>query len=393
MMPKSPNDNAKNVPTTSTELDFSLVLARVIGSIENDPAQLRNVVYELARIKLEREVWQRHPPLSMAEIRQLMLSLDTAINCVESVSLRHDESRALPSLDRLIESSGSHPNHAVSNERKPILTFDQPLPAIGDTSQVSTLVLSAASVAPRTLPYGFRSRSLQLLAGISVAVFGLAIYLVLQRPFGLFSPQISTMVEANAPASQQSNSAAVSPAIKQQTPAWPLPVTYGVYAISGGQLNELEPLGFRVPDPRVFMSTTIKSPSRTNLSDGRVVFVVFRRDIASTAPDRVTVRVIARIARALTFNSTAPAATPLNEEWTMRSTSYELRVAPVIEQPEMVLFRPETPDFSFPAGRYALVLKGQAFDFTVSGPITEPGHCLERTEAANGTFYSECRNP
>ena len=392
MMPKSPNDNAKNVPTTSTELDFSLVLARVIGSIENDPAQLRNVVYELARIKLEREVWQRQPPLSMTEIRQLMRSLDTAINCVESVSLRHDESRALPSLDRLIESSGGHPNHAISNERKPILTFDQPLPAISDTSQVSTLVLSAARVAPRTLPYGFRSRSLQLLAGISVAVFGLAIYLVLQRPFGFFGPQIST-VEANAPASQQSNSAAVSPAIKQQTPAWPIPVTYGVYAISGGQLNELEPLGFRVPDPRVFMSTTIKSPSRTNLPDGRVVFIVFRRDIASTAPDRVNVRVIARIARALTFNSTAPAATPLNEEWTMRSTSYELRVAPVIEQPEMVLFRPETPDFSFPAGRYALVLKGQAFDFTVSGPITEPGHCLERTEAANGTFYSECRNP
>ena len=165
----------------------------------------------------------------------------------------------------------------------------------------------------------------------------------------------------------------VSPAIKQQTPAWPIPVTYGVYAISGGQLNELEPLGFRVPDPRVFMSTTIKSPSRTNLPDGRVVFIVFRRDIATTAPDRVTVRVIARIARAMTFNSTAPAVTPLNEEWTMRSTSYELRVAPVIEQPEMVLFRPENPDFAFPAGRYALVLKGQAFDFTVSGPITESG--------------------
>jgi hypothetical protein len=315
MMPKSPSEHAKNVPTTSAELDFSLVLARVIGSIENDPAQLRNVVYELARIKLEREVWQRQPPLSMAEIRQLMLSLDTAINCVESVSLRHDGSRALPSLDRLIESSGSHPNHAISNERKPILTFDQPLPAISDTSQVSTLVLSTARVAPRTLPYGFRSRSPQLLAGISVAVFGLAIYLVLQRPFGFFGPQISTLVEANAPASQQSNSAAVSPAIKQQTPAWPIPVTYGVYAISGGQLNELEPLGFRVPDPRVFMSTTIKSPSRTNLPDGRVVFIVFRRDIASTAPDRVTVRVIARIVRAMTFNSTVAAVTPLNEEW------------------------------------------------------------------------------
>jgi hypothetical protein len=391
MMTISPTDNARNVPTTSAELDFSLVLARVIGSIENDPAQMRNVVYELARIKLEREVWQRHPPLSMAEIRQLMLSLDTAINCVESVSLRHDESRALPSLDRLIESSGTRPNHSISNERKPVPTFDQPLPAISHTSQVSTLVPSAARAAPKTFPNAFRSRSVQLLAGSSVAVFGLAIYLVFQRPFGFFSPQIGTLVEANGPASQ--HSAAVSPAIRQQTPAWPIPVTYGVYAISEGQLNELEPLGFRAPDPRVFMSATIKSPSRTNLPDGRVVFLVFRRDIATTAPDRVTVRVIARIARAMTFNSTGSAVTPLNEEWTMRSKSYELKVAPVIEQPEMVLFRPETPDFVFPAGRYALVLKGQAFDFTVSGPITDPAHCLERTEAANGAFYSECRNP
>jgi hypothetical protein len=112
---KSPE--ARNVPTTSTDLDFSLVLARVIGSIENDPAQLRNVVYELARIKLEREVWQRQPPLSMTEIRNLMRSLDIAIKCVESVSLRHDESRALRSLDRLIESSGTRPHHPISNER------------------------------------------------------------------------------------------------------------------------------------------------------------------------------------------------------------------------------------------------------------------------------------
>ena len=189
MMPKSPSDNARNVPTKSAELDFSLVLARVIGSIENDPAQLRNVVYELARIKLEREVWQRHPPLSMAEIRQLMLSLDTAINCVESVSLRHDKSRALRSLDRLIESSGTRPNHSISNERKPVLTFDQSLPAISDTTQVSTIVPSAARVAQRHSRNGFRSRSVQLLAGSSVAVFGLAVYLVLQRPFGFFGPR------------------------------------------------------------------------------------------------------------------------------------------------------------------------------------------------------------
>jgi hypothetical protein len=58
------SDSARNLSTTSTELEFSLVLARVIGSIESDPSQLRNAVYELARVKLQQETWQRHPPMS-----------------------------------------------------------------------------------------------------------------------------------------------------------------------------------------------------------------------------------------------------------------------------------------------------------------------------------------
>jgi hypothetical protein len=76
----------------------------------------------------------------------------------------------------------------------------------------------------------------------------------------------------------------------------------------------------------------------------------------------------------------------------IRGTSYDLRVAPLNENAEMLLLRPEHADFVFPAGRYGLVLKGQAFDFSVAGPITEPVQCLERVAAANGNFYSECRS-
>ena len=96
----------------------------------------------------------------------------------------------------------------------------------------------------------------------------------------------------------------------------------------------------------------------------------------------------------MTFSPGASVNTAqVDDEWTIRNASYELRVAPVSENPDMLMFRPEDPEFVFPAGRYALVLKGQAFDFTVAGPITDPTQCLERTEAANGTFYSECRKP
>jgi len=44
-------------------------------------------------------------------------------------------------------------------------------------------------------------------------------------------------------------------------------------------------------------------------------------------------------------------------------------------------------------GRYALVLKGQAYDFNVAGQITDPKQCLERMAATNGQFYSECQKP
>jgi hypothetical protein len=51
----------------------------------------------------------------------------------------------------------------------------------------------------------------------------------------------------------------------------------------------------------------------------------------------------------------------------------------------------ENPDFVLPAGRYVLALKNQGYDFTVAGKVTDPSQCLERTDAANGTFYSDCQ--
>jgi hypothetical protein len=141
------------------------------------------------------------------------------------------------------------------------------------------------------------------------------------------------------------------------------------------------------------MSTPVKAASRTMLPNGRISFIVFRRDMSASAPDRVAVRVIARIIRGMTFHAGGQASTAtLENEWTIRSTSYDLRVAPLNDNAEMLLLRPEN-DFAFPPGRYGLVLKGQAYDFSVAGPITEPVQCLEHVAAANGNFYSECRRP
>jgi hypothetical protein len=160
------------------------------------------------------------------------------------------------------------------------------------------------------------------------------------------------------------------------------------------RLTELELLPMRVPDQRVAISPAISTPSRTHLPAGKIAFVLFRRDLANAAPDRVAVRVIAQVVRALTFDPGGkPATAKIADTWVVRSNAYQMRVAPVPENPEMITIRPDPPDFVLPAGRYALVLKGAAYDFTIDGPTTDPAHCLERTDALVAPIYSECRAP
>jgi hypothetical protein len=59
----------------------------------------------------------------------------------------------------------------------------------------------------------------------------------------------------------------------------------------------------------------------------------------------------------------------------------------------MLLLRGDSPEFALSPGRYALVLSGIGYDFSIAGQVTDMVHCLERTVAANGIFYSECRSP
>jgi hypothetical protein len=105
-------------------------------------------------------------------------------------------------------------------------------------------------------------------------------------------------------------------------------------------------------------------------------FVVYRRDLANNGPERVDVRVVARVARALTFDSKGkPTSASVSGAGNIRNITYGFRVRPVPGNAEMLLIQPENAEFVLPAGRSR----------------TDPSQCLERTEAANGTFYSECQ--
>src|SRR5215471_16301043 len=390
--------SGKNLSAKSSEIDFAIVLSRVIGSIENDPAQLRNAVYELARIKLQTELSQRGAPINVSEKGDLALALESAIGRVETVYSKHDHLR---SLDRLTNSSEVDASEITIEGRKSAPIIRPPSPHTTHLPSFSTGVVGDWRKAK---PSWHWMRAAPLARAAVVAILAVLLCAVLYRQFGFFGrqapqqfasvhkierPQAKTVVQASADDLQLP---ITTP--PQQPLGFPLPTVYGIYAVSGGQLHELEPLVGRVPDQRVFMSTPIRTVSRTVLPDGQIVFIVYRRDVASSAPERVTVRVIAKILRAMTFNTAGQASVgDAEDSWTIRNVSYELRVAPLSESSEMLMIRPENVDFVFPAGRYGLVIKGQAYDFTVAGPITEAAQCLESVKASNGTFYSECRNP
>ena len=415
MIPDLPrSDQGTLLAASSPEIDFSLVLARMIQSMREDPAQLRNSIYELARIKLQQEAWRRSPPMNILEMRRLMLALETAIERVETISVQEDELRRLlvpirslwaPLLESAEPSRGdrqSPPDEAPIEPRQPVIVIDHPPTAPADP--FPDLAEFAKQLPQLTKRRRTPAAVTALLRAGAVAIAAVAAFAVIHAYFGLgkpFSaPPASTTATTSVPM------AGAPPPVAVQTQAevirpqpavasvreFPLPGVYGVYALSNGELHELEALPGRVPDQRVFMSTAINSPSRTLLPDGRLAFVLYRRDLAADAPERVSVRVVAKVNRAMTFDTAGRAKTaPVGDTWTIRSNSFAMRVAPVGEHADMLVVRPTSPDFAVPAGRYVLVLKGEAYDFSVAGEITDPAQCLERVEAANGAFYSECR--
>jgi hypothetical protein len=346
------------------EVEFALILARMIDTAKQDPAQLRFTVYEFARRKLASDItWADEE-----QRKRLLDSLEIAIKGVEQFSVRVDQNQRLLAPVRsgtlaLGSEARGQANHQV--------TVFSASPDVRNDAQSKPVPPRLAKRKPAAWVVGG-----MLAAGAFAGVF-------YQQRESLRPP----VAEAPAPIAEVKSAAQPPEALP-----FPLPSDYGTYALNDGKLSELDSLSVQVPDKRVILSTPVMSASRTTLPDGHVKFVAFRRDLAGSAPDRVDVRVVAEVSRVLTFDAKGKANySSVSGEWSIRNTSYEFRVRPIAGNPEMLLIQPENSDFVLPAGRYVLALKNQGFDFTVAGEITDPWQCLERTDAANGTFYSDCQ--
>jgi hypothetical protein len=392
MKPEFPKvEKDRMVSPHAQEVEYALILSRMINTVKEDPSQLRLTIYEFARARLKIDTsWADE-----AERKRLFASLETAIQGVEEFSARREERDQLK-----LQVASDQINSARPPASMPAIRQASPAPE-------DILVPDRVYLRPKAQPIvdvqaGSRASKLvrfcigMLLFG---AMVGLAFYKQ-QAGQDLPLPWLSKLVrpETKPPPIPETSQQALAPADPKPVAAsanilpFPVPTDYGVYALSNSALSELYPLPERVPDRRIAMSTPVDQPSRTTLPDGKAKFIIFRRDLAGNAPERMEVRVVARVMRALTFDAKGkPTFSPISDSWNIRNVSYEFRVRPIPGNPEMLLAQSDKADFALAAGRYVLVLRDQGYDFTIAGKVTGTSHCVERTEAANGTFYSECQ--
>ena len=169
------------------------------------------------------------------------------------------------------------------------------------------------------------------------------------------------------------------------------PDSYGVYAVSDGQLTPLDALPIRVPDARVSISSTISKPASAPVANGRLSFVVYHRELATSVPETASVRIVAKVMQATAFVGGKPRPVTVEDTWAVRGGAIDLRIAPVAGNPEMIVVRPADPNFTLSPGRYVLMFRNQAYDFSVAGTVSETAQCLERADMPDGSVFSECR--
>jgi hypothetical protein len=396
--------------------DFVSVIAQAIEKAQNDPALLRSLVYDIARSCLNKRVLVNYHELGNAGRYQHMLDLEEAINQVESFSRRANQVLADDPSVQLLNGPANSPDQNALIVREPLSDkivndvrqnnppfvlhrastegpVDEQFPEITQPSEFWVPAFGSGRKHARpNFPWG-----LQLAAA---AFIGVVIYAVALAPLGYIQAlNHSTAVQLAKGAAPSDPAKAQHVSLREANPAsvaralgFSPPTTYGVYAVNGEKLSALDPLPIKVPDSRVGISAMISEPSHVTVPNGKLSFVVYRRDFASSAPTEVFVRVVAQVERQVKFNVAGP-PTPekIKDQWAIRSKSYEFKVAPIDDNPEMIVLHSADPNLVLSAGRYALAIAGHGYDFTVAGQMTDTEQCLERAEIVGGTVYSECR--
>jgi hypothetical protein len=359
--------------------------------------------------------------LTVAQTREQMAELEEAIGRIEADTRQEDERRRLARLLQITDQTPT-PVEAIDGFDSDQLSLGTGQEVVVSSSRlggVQEIYAPAHQVAMRTLrriapaqqdaPADEQQSSWRKglrTSAIGIAQLTLAAFIAVALYAGIAGRQRnSPQPPANVPAAGRpvpdltnadlgsAAAAAGAPATAGERSAV-LPTMYGVYAIRGNRLVELEQIPTGPVDPRLRQMLQTTKPSRTSFADGKLAFMVFRRDLLTSAPEKVSIRILAKIARVTTFDAgKAVTVPPPTDTWLIRETGYDFRVLPVRESQEMILIRPQDSAFSFPPGRYALMLSGQPYEFSVEGSPTDPAQCVESFATARGPAFNECPAP
>jgi hypothetical protein len=218
-------ESEEAAPTSTQEVEFALVLSRMIDSVTQDPEHLRATIYELARHKLQEQFKSE----TFVDMRKLSKSLEVAIHGVEQFSKKNDGAiAALPRPGATQDNPRLLPHAAHQDVR----SRGRPVASVIDAGVTSParpvfkgvwrLVAVFAIVLAVIFVAKYRSASFdQLGKGVN--------RLVALRGSTASKP---TMAPSPGSASAQTQNAA--------EPAPLIPTAFGIYAVSGGKLHELD---------------------------------------------------------------------------------------------------------------------------------------------------------
>jgi hypothetical protein len=387
-------DNHDRSEPASAEVQFALVIARMIDTVRNSPADMRQAVYDLARYKLQ----EQFTYADAKDIKRTKQALETAIRGVEEFSKQQlNVAPAAPS------SGLDQPDIQQSAPPKVVSLLESPpmeQPALFEATPIRSrsslrweIVIGAGRSAASSALWPLLKPTtiiITIIVAVLIAFQHRERLVMFTRTF--IEHDTQTVSQERPPQAQVDMTSAAS----ERTPVkrMPLrPTDYGVYAVVNDSLNELQLLPGRPPDIRVAVSAALQTPSRTFLAHGHPKFIVFRRDVASNIPDRAEVRIIAKVAREFSVAGAGRKPNDGDDAWIIRNVSFPFRSSPVEGNPEMYELHSEDPALELTPGRYALVVKTQAYDFIVEGEPIDPRQCIERIIASNGTYYTDCKKP
>ncbi|RXT46566.1 hypothetical protein [Bradyrhizobium betae] len=360
----------------ANQVQFALVISRMLDTVKEDPEARRQMVYDLARYKLQ----EQFTYADAKNIDQMKRALEVAIEEVEKFS------RETAPLERL-------PSQQLTSSKETgglLVSGDANVSPWGIGRPRS----KPPAISGSLLPVIKRTAAILLAVGAVILIVSQRDNIAaLRRLVSSQAPEIALVApkpETTIAVAKPEMVTAVAPPAK---PARVLPTDYGIYALIDDQsLAELNATGIAAPDIRIAISAAFKKPDRPHLPNGRVKFIVFRREAANAGPMRAEVRVVAKVARE--YSNDAAGKTPGggDDVGVIRNFAYPFRVAPIPATPEMYDIHASDPELDLPPGHYVLSLGTQSYYFQVDGQITDPRQCLERVVATTGTFYAPCKN-